>query len=129
MKVFKGSEIAVGHCGILNDIEAPTARMLVVITEVRNPDDVRCKYLNAATEFTAFNRGGGMSLEIDVFTPVERFGVRVLVDESGTYWCESVGESTATYRDGKPRQWQDRGFRHTARMDLLGLALLLGGDA
>lgn len=40
-------------------------------------------------------------------TPVEDFGFVVTVQESVALFTK-VGQSIATYPDGKPREWQDR---------------------
>lgn len=116
MKTYRlaASEIAVGHIVIVNEHEAPEGRMLAVITAIEGVN-VRCKYLNVEKEFSPYNRSG-MVNQIAVTTPADLFGVRVMAEQecSGAevvYWCELTGESTATYRDGKPRHWQERGWR------------------
>lgn len=45
-------------------------------------------------------------------TPVEAFGWAIAEDEDGGSWVRfyrTERPSTATYRDGEPRQWQHRG--------------------
>lgn len=123
MKTLPASEIAVGHCVIINDVECPEGRMVSVVTNV-DGDMVTTKYLNARKEFDKYNRFGVGSQKGTV-TPVGWFGVGVCVTSDGKYWCEEVGESSAEYRDGKRRYWQEKTpVRYLGRLELLGLSLL-----
>jgi hypothetical protein len=108
-----------GDCVILNDVEQPCARLIGVVVSV---DDgyVKTKYLNADESFSSYNRRGCLSRRA-VVTHLEDFGVRLRVT-GVSYWCEVVGESTATYEDGKPRKWQEPKVRiHYARQNVLRL--------
>jgi len=127
MKTYRlsASEIAVGHLVIANHVERPEARMLALVVAIEG-DDVRCKYLNADKSFSPYNAYGFCNPITDV-TPVDHFGVRVMAEQECpgadvVYWCEPIGESTATYHDGKPRHWQERGWRgrYIARPKLWG---------
>lgn len=128
MKTLPASEIAVGHCVIINDIECPEGQMVSVVVEVGS-ERVITKYLKDRREFDSYNKRGVQNWRNTV-TPVGKFGVSVRVDADGKYWCEPVGESTAAYSDGKPRYWQEKApIRHLGRMELLGLSLLQSESA
>lgn len=101
---LNATELKVGCCIIMNDVEQPCAKLIAVVTEI-DVDSVVAKYLSGAKELKPYRKG--CLNQIENVTPVGRFGVSVKYGD-GQYWCEVVGESTATYRDGKPRQWQDR---------------------
>lgn len=123
MKTLPASEVAIGHCVIINDIEAPEGRMVSVVVDIRI-GQVVTKYLNRRKEFDSYNKHGVESRKLTV-TPVGKFGVEVKVDSDGTYWCESVSESSAAYSDGRKRYWQESTpIRYLGRLDLLGLSLL-----
>lgn len=130
-QLIVGDEIAVGHCVIMNHTEAPCGRLLAVITLI-DGKNIFCKYLNAEKELSSYNKlnkGKGMRSILDEHTPIEWFGVEVRLEQSGSdviYSCHPVRESKATYRDGKPRQWQERSFRgrYIARPDVLRAATL-----
>jgi hypothetical protein len=128
MNTLPASEIAIGHCVIINDIEAPEGRMVSVITDIKG-DVVTTKYLNSLRLFDSYNRRGVCNRRCTV-TPVGKFGVSVRVSSDRKYWCEVVGTSSATYLDGTPRKWQEQQpVRNLGRMDLLGLALLQNSEA
>ncbi len=124
MDELKASEIAVGNCIILNDVEMPSGKLVAVITEM-NSDSFYCKYLNADSQLSSYNKGKGMLIRLDGSlhrpTPVGRFGVRVLYDKTlRLYQCEKVGESSATYKDGKPRSWQEfQPYTYSPRSEVL----------
>jgi hypothetical protein len=86
---------------IMNDCDAPEARMVAVLTRY---DDVRgiwhALYLATYTNMAA--PYGPQPTSLSAFGQT----VEWKWDE---YRVVSTGEPrTATYRDGKPRQWQDR---------------------
>ena len=86
---------------IMNDIDCPEARLVAVLTRY---DDIkgiwRALYLAAYTNMSAPYGPGP--------TPISAFGKGV--EWSGdAYRVVDTGQPvTATYRDGKPRSWQDR---------------------
>jgi hypothetical protein len=129
VKRLYGSKIAVGHCVILNDAERPCGKHLAVVTSIEGRgiySKVFCKYLASGRELTSFNKlndGKGVrSLFKEELTPVGKFGIQVIL-EKGFYRCERFGASTATYRDGKPRSWQEWETRkYKARPDVLAAA-------
>lgn len=95
------SAVAVGHCVIMNDVEQPCTKMVVVLTSVKG-DRVTGRYLAQAINF------GECSGPVSRVTPVNAFGMRVMLS-GGAYKCEpdeSLGRS-AVYPDGDPRKWQD----------------------
>ena len=120
------SEIAVGHCVILNDHEQPCGRMVVVIVEIEG-DIVYCKYLCNDVDLSTYNRRRGMAASVSGkshrLTPISAFGVNVRLDlQTRNYWCEKVAESSATYRDGRPRRWQeDEPIVRVARADVVAV--------
>jgi len=123
------TEIAVGHCVIVNHIEQPCGRLLAVITAIEG-DTVRCKYLNAESDLSAYNKRGGMSPGCKMVTPAGWFGVEVRCERSSAsgevlYSCVRISISRATYQDGKIRSWQEYGRlnRYVARHDVLKLAI------
>lgn len=130
VKRLKGSKIAVGHCVILNDAERPCGKHLAVVTSIEGKginSKVFCKYLASGREFNPFNKlndGKGMrSLFNEELTPVGKFGVQVILEANGFYHCQRVSEPKATYRDGKPRSWQEWETRkYKARRDVLASA-------
>ena len=133
-KKLQSSQIAVGHCVIVNHIERPSGEMVAVIVGVEN-DKIKSKYLNADKKFSYYNKHDGMTNLREAVTPISDFGVQIHVDEQNNYWCEQTGESTATYKDGKIRKWQDytsgcypdcsgpASMRYIARKDVLNLTI------
>lgn len=135
------SKIDVGHCVILNDSESPSGHMVCVIVD-SDEEFVWCKYLNSDHTFSTFNHRRGMRISrasaLQNMTPLNDFGVRivaryitgVLSDDGGwIYHCERIGESTATYRDGHPRRWQEREpFKHWARQNEVLISITSGSD-
>lgn len=132
MRTLPASEIKVGHCVIINDVECPEGRMVSVITGFEhgtNGGTVITQYLSSRKELDGYNRRGVFSPRCTV-SPVGWFGVTVFVNSDMQYWCEKTGESRATYRDGKPRQWQEScPVKHVGRIELLGLSLLQNSEA
>jgi len=134
MDELKASEIAVGNCIILNDAEKPSGHLVAVITEMSG-DSFYCKYLNAESQLSSYNKGKGMLIRLDGSlhrpTPVGHFGVRVLYDKTlRLYRCEKIGESTATYKDGKPRSWQEfQPYTYSPRSEVLEYCLIASMQA
>ena len=91
---------------IMNDVDCPEARLVAVLTKY---DDLRgvwhALYLSETTNMTDPH---GLQP-----TPLSDFGKRVeWIYELGEYRVVDSGDPcVATYRDGKPRQWQDRSQR------------------
>ena len=129
-----GSQIAVGHCVIVNECDRCSGRMLCVITSIK-AGIVYCKYLNAESHFDGFNMYLGIRAKFqDQITPIEQFGIRVCYEQEPdggdlVYWCSIVGDSQATYHDGRPRQWQEHGWqgRYVARPKVFALAVQKDG--
>lgn len=92
-----------GQLVIMNDIDCPEAKLVAVLTRFDDKKGVwHARYLAKATSRTKCYSSGALGGP----TPLADFGVQV----------EFVGEffravqttlSVATYRDGKPRSWQD----------------------
>ena len=125
--VLLSSDIAVGHCVILNDVEQPCGRLVAVIMAIEG-GIAYCNYLNADAQLSSYNKKLGMAIQIEGgihnMTPVGKFGVEVdYYPQVGTYCCERVGDSVATYRDGKPRKWQENvPLQYTARREVAKVA-------
>jgi hypothetical protein len=125
--ILLSSEIAVGHCVILNDYEQPCGKYIVVIIKIEN-GIAHCKYLNSIDVLDQFN-DGGMKILLDCgmhqMTPVSKFGVEVHYDTfTNRYTCERVRESIATYDDNTHREWQEHEtYCHLARYDVIDIAI------
>lgn len=124
--VLLSSDIAVGHCINVNQVEQPCGRLLAVITAIEG-DKVRWKYLNSESYLTSYNKGAGCWSYRWEVTPMTDFGVEVRTKQSDVdlvYWCEPVSESKAKYKDGTLRPWQERDWRclYVARPDVLLVA-------
>jgi hypothetical protein len=125
--VFLSSDIAVGHCVILNDVEQPCGRLVAVIMSIEG-NTAFCNYLCADRDLSSYNKQLGMAIQVEGgihnMTPVSKFGVEVhYYPQVGTYGCERVGDSVATYRDGKPRRWQENvPVQYTARREVANVA-------
>lgn len=100
---LNATELRVGCCVIMNDLEQPCAKLIAVVVAI-NGDDVKCRYLRDADVLKPFRKG--CVNHVRTITPVGTFGVCVKA-LGNEYWCEVVEESSATYQDGKPRRWQD----------------------
>lgn len=94
----------VGDCVILNHVEQPCSKLICVVVK-DDGEFYHCKYLNADKMLDSYNKPP-MKNRLPRATKVEDFGVEIKAHD-GKYWCEKVGESKATYADGKPRQWQE----------------------
>lgn len=91
---------------IINDVDCPEARLVAVLTRYDDIEGVwHALYLSEDTNMTS-PRG----LQP---TPISDFGKRVeWTYELGEYRVVDDGSPCiATYRDGDPRQWQDRSGR------------------
>lgn len=123
-RTLPASEIAVGHCAIINHVEQPCGRLLAVIVAIEG-ESVRTKYLNAESNLSSYNARGCVN-PIETVTPASHFGVEVRAELKGgdtVYWCDPQGESKATYCNGDARYWQERSWRgrYVARPDVLGM--------
>ena len=87
---------------IINDADAPEARLVAVLTRYDADRGIWfARYLSTWTNMLVCYTG-------DEPTPIARFGVR-LEWKGESYRCVPTGEpSTAVYRDGVPRRWQER---------------------
>lgn len=93
-----------GTLVILNDCDAPEARMVAVLTSYNSREGYwHARYLSTFPNMTRCTTTQP--------TPVADFGV--LVEFRGDeFRCVQVRASVARYRDGVPRRWQDyRGSR------------------
>jgi hypothetical protein len=115
MRKFK-----VGDCINLNLAEQPCGKYVAVVV-ADDGDHYSCQYLNDDRCLDVYNNPA-MKTRLEDATNIEDFGV-VIRAKAGVYWCEQRSESTATYRDGKPRKWQEFGgpTEYRARPELAEL--------
>ena len=131
--VLPSSDIAVGHCVILNDVDQPCGRLVAVIMAIEG-NVAYCNYLNADPLLSSYNQKLGMAIEIEGgvhnLTPVGKFGVEVnFYPQVKTYCCERISESVATYCNGAPRQWQENvPVQHAARLNVVMAAIMADID-
>lgn len=88
---------------IMNDVDCPEAMLVAVLTRYDDRKGIwHALYLARATNMAA--PYGSQP------TPLHQFAQRVeWAADFRAYRVVPTGEAvTATYRDGKPRQWQDR---------------------
>lgn len=87
---------------IIDDFDEPSARMVAVLTRYDDHAGIwRALYLSTYPHRLDCATS-------NVPTPITDFGMTLEVD-AGVYRCVPTGEPCrATYRDGRPRQWQDR---------------------
>lgn len=116
------SILRIGVPVIINDCDAPEARMVAVLARF----DAR-QGLWHARYLSTFPHNAKCSGYRP--TPLCDFGVAIEVDGAG-FRCTRTGISRATYPDGAPRDWQDRTGREwwTARPGVADL-ILMGGRA
>ena len=100
------SDLRKGMPVIINDVERPEARLVAVLTTFNARTGIwRARYLANGTHGTQCWTGGQP-------TPLSHFGI-ALESDGDRFRCVSSGEpSIATYRDGRPRSWQDRTPSH-----------------
>lgn len=111
--------LRVGELVILNDMEQPCGKLVAVITAASEAGDLhQWKYINADPQLDSYNEQPGF-IDMSPATRLEDFGV-VIHAHNTEYWCEQRYESKATYKDGKPRAWQERGepTKYTTRPEL-----------
>jgi hypothetical protein len=117
---LNASDLKVGCCVILNELEQPCSKLIAVVWKIESV--LICRYLCDWDHLKPFFRNGVRSA-VHEATTVGHFGVSVKF-EDGRYWCEQSGESIATYDDGKPRYWQEEfGVKRTADVRVAYLAL------
>lgn len=93
-----------GQLVIMNDIDCPEAKLVAVLTRFDDKKGIwHARYLAKATSRTKCYSSGALGGP----TPLADFGVRV--EFSGEFFAvvPTGNPSVATYRDGKPRTWQD----------------------
>lgn len=113
------SEVAVGHCVIIDEVEAPCLSHVALIVSVDNDGNPVAKYLSDRPKYTSHNKRG---VRCKGATPVSKFGIRLVV-KGNKFVAESIGPSTATYREGGTRYWQDKfPASETARISLMSKA-------
>lgn len=92
--------------GFINDCDAPSARMLVLVWG--NPANPSVEYINE--RMSPLADGGAVGTHYGCFPPefteLSRFGVTAEFKLDGNLRVRRIGPSAAFYRDGKPRRWQ-----------------------
>lgn len=96
--------LARGTPVIINDTDCPQNNLVAVIMRC-TPDGVwRARYLSTYPCMLYCWTGR------DVPTPLSDFGVKLEWNDAGEYRTVPTGEPcVAKYRDGAPRNWQQRG--------------------
>ncbi len=87
--------------GILNDCDAPEARMLAVV--YGKPESPSWSYV---TDFCRHFRGIYRLTNPTFFTPLALFGCFAAMRPDGKLLVTRFNISVAKYPDGKPRFWQ-----------------------
>ena len=102
--------ISIGDYVIMNDADKPCTRLIAQVTELpEGKDFVRARYICERTSMREpYGRLSGATLVSD-------FGVEITF-EGDTVTTEQVRASVATYRDGKPRNWQPHGENPTQKL-------------
>lgn len=116
------SILRIGVPVIINDCDAPEARMVAVLCRF----DARIGLWHARylSTYTLNGKCSGYRP-----TPLCDFGVALDVQGAG-YRCRRTGSSRATYPDGMPRDWQDRSGREwwTLRSGVMDLVAALRSE-
>lgn len=102
-----GSEVAIGQCVILNDVDQPCTKLVAVVTNIAN-GCVYAVYLSPDIN-VGRTKTGKCSSPIMYVTPLNAFGVRIW-RQGNAYRCvpDQTLPITAEYPDRKPRVWQER---------------------
>jgi len=95
--------IKVGDYVIMNDTDKPCTRLIAVVTQIdAEKERVNARYICERVNMREpYGRLGGVTLVGD-------FGIEMTFN-GDTVSTEQVRPSVATYRDGKPREWQPSG--------------------
>ena len=121
-QMLRGSEVSIGHCVIVNEFDRPSGDLLAVIVDMKGDDRFWWKYLNADGRLDDFSKGRGFVCYVNEATPVQKFGVYVTTNRH-IYLCHKMLKSSATYRDGSARKWQETiPIKYKIRPDVLALA-------
>lgn len=109
---------------IMNDVDAPEARLVAVLTSY---DDARGVW--HARYLSTFPHRARCSSHSWTPTPIAAFGVRLELD-GFRFRCVPTGEPCrATYDDGKPRSWQDRAPERWQQIRVKAAAFLVEPEA
>jgi len=91
----------IGEYVIINEFDKPCTRLIAEVTHIEG-ETVHARYITDGTQSLH------CSAHISEVTPVYKFGV--MYDIKGGYITAArITHSKATYRDGKPRNWQPAG--------------------
>lgn len=102
--------ISIGDYVIMNDADKPCTRLIAQVAELpEGKDFLRARYICERTNMREpYGRLSGATLVSD-------FGVEMTF-EGDTVTTEQVRPSVATYRDGRPREWQPHGENPTQQL-------------
>lgn len=114
--------IEVGSFVIINEVDAPTCKLVAQVTELHQTIMISGKegQIVVAKYLAEYPCRDKCSAEIDRVTLVSAFGVDVTITNDSII-CEKNRESIAKYEDGGIREWQDHRkiacepLRHTFR--------------
>jgi hypothetical protein len=97
----KQSKLYVGMPVIVNEFDRPCTRLVAVVSDMDIDNDiVVVKYLCAQTRVKT------CCMAINRVTPLEDFGVTLIIEGEEMMRCLPERKSVATYYDGRPRPWQ-----------------------
>lgn len=102
--------ISIGDYVIMNDTEKPCTRLIAQVTKLSEGQDFVCaRYI---CERVIMRKPYG---RLSNATLISDFGVEIIFD-GDTVTTKQVRPSAATYRDGKPRNWQPHGENPTQKL-------------
>lgn len=116
----------VGNAVIVNEASKPETRNIAIVL---NKTDAGICYQHLDERFknqTPRTTKGSV-------IPVSVFGIELYVT-NGFYWTKKVSDSTASYKDGKPRKWQEKysmpiSQPYKLRPDIYGFCKKYGSSA
>ncbi len=91
----------IGEYVIINELDKPCTRLIAQVERI-DAEKVIARYVTNGTRMTH------CSAHISEVTPVWKFGVMFEI-KGGYISAGQITPSKATYRDGKPRNWQPQG--------------------
>lgn len=91
----------IGEFVIINEFDKPCTRLIAQVERIEG-ETIVARYVTTGTRMTH------CSAHVSEVTPVHKFGVMFEI-KGGHISAGQVCASKATYRDGKPRDWQPAG--------------------
>jgi sporulation protein YlmC with PRC-barrel domain len=100
--------VKIGDYVIINDFDKPCTRLIAEVERFEG-ETVIARYVTTGTRMTH------CSAHVSQVTPVWKFGVMFEL-KKGHITAAQISPSKATYRDGKPRNWQPQGEASRVRL-------------